>query len=476
MFRRGFINAAAFVSLVLPVVAAFSSASAQVVQSAAPAGGASPQPSASPTPKPERFSFHAQSTNTQQYHGSFRAAYSGPESLDSKPDTAKTIFADFFVGARLWRGGAFYLTPELDQGFALGHPRPPGMPYFGTIGAAGFFNGGGYKVGRDSSYERIQRAFVRQTVDLGGGEPVTIDPDINQLGGSITPKHLIVTAGKFSVTDVFDNNTYAHDPTNDFLNWTIIDMGSFDYAADAWGFTYGASAELADARSTLRAGLFQLSLQPNQIPIESVPFRQFSPILEFERRTSFFGAHPGAMKALVYEDDGYMGPYAAAIAAAAGTGSPPNTASVRQAKHIKAGAGINLAQEIAPNIGVFARLSAMNGTYEAFEFTDVDRSASAGVSVSGDLYHRPDDTFGLAGALNGISNPAKQYFAAGGLGIVVGDGALSYSGERILETYYKAGFTKHFGLTFDYQYVVNPAYNTRRGPVSVYGLRYHAQI
>jgi high affinity Mn2+ porin len=87
--------------------------------------------------------------------------------------------------------------------------------------------------------------FVRQTVDLGGGKPQTIDPDINQLGGSIDPTHLIVTAGKFAVTDVFDNNPYAHDPKNDFLNWTIIDIGCFDYAADAWGYTYGASAELS---------------------------------------------------------------------------------------------------------------------------------------------------------------------------------------------------------------------------------------
>ena len=108
--------------------------------------------------------------------------------------------------------------------------------------------------------------------------------------------------------------------------------------------------------------------------------------------------------------------------------------------------------------------------------TDVDRAASGGVSIDGGLYHRPDDAFGLACAFNAISTPAQRYFAAGGLGILAGDGALSYAGERVLETYYKAGFTKHFALTFDYQYITNPAYNTARGPVSVYGLRYHVQL
>jgi high affinity Mn2+ porin len=276
--------------------------------------------------------------------------------------------------------------------------------------------------------------------------------------------------------DVFDNNPYAHDPKNDFFNWSIIDMGSFDYAADAWGYTYGASAELSRGLSTLRAGLFELSLQPNVIAIEPVPLRQYMPVLEYERRTSLFGGHAGSMKALVYYDDGYMGAYADALDAAAGTGKPPSTAAVRQDKHVKIGEGLNLSQEIAPNVGVFARLSAMNGTYEAFEFADIDRSASMGLSVDGALYHRPNDVFGLAGAFNGISDPAKRYFGAGGLGILIGDGALSYAGERVLETYYKAGFTKDFALTFDYQYVTNPGYNAARGPVSVYGLRYHVQL
>ncbi len=476
MFPRGVV----LVALIICAALTAAHAAPAYAQAAAPPAPNDVSPPAavaavSPTPVPERFSIHAQSTDTQQYHGAFPAAYSGAQSLYAGPDMAKTIDATLFLGARVWRGGALYVDPELDQGFGLGQPARVGSPYFGTVGAAGFFSGEAYKLGRDSSYGRIQRAFVRQTVNLGG-DAQPIDPAANQLGGSLAPSNLIVTAGKFSVTDVFDNNPYAHDPKADFLNWTLIDMACFDYAADAWGYTYGASAELTQGRSTLRAGLFQLSRVPNQIAIESVPFRQFMSVVELERRTSFLGGHPGSMKALFYADDGYMGSYADAIAAAQGTELPPSTANVRDQKHVKVGGGLNLAQEIAPNIGVFARASAMNGTYEAYEFADVDRSFSAGLSIDGSLYHRPNDTFGLAGAVNAISQPAQAYFAAGGLGILIGDGALAYGAERITETYYKAGFGEHVALIFDYQRIVNPAYNTARGPVSAYALRYHAEL
>ena len=447
--------------------------------------GPSPTPSSSPpvlaSPQPSNakfqyFSVHGQATNTQQYHGNFAAEYSGAQSLFEEPDTAKTFDLTLYLGARVWKGGEVYVNPELDQGFGLGRPQPPGTPYFGTIGVAGYVSGGAYKVGSYSSYTRVQRAFIRQRFNLSGTDDQTIDSAANQLAGSTSANHLILTFGKFAVTDVFDTNVYAHDPTNDFLNWTIIDMGSFDYAADAWGYTYGLSAELTEGLSTYRAGVFQLSAVPNSTVIEHTPFKQYSPIIEYERRTSFFGGHPGSIKALAYANIGYMGPYADAIDAAAGTGQPPSTANVRNDKHTKVGGGINIAQEVAPNIGVFARVSAMNGTYEAFEFTDVDRSLSTGLSIDGHLYHRPNDTFGLAGVFNEISDPARQYFGAGGLGILVGDGALSYGSERIFETYYVAGFTKYFGLTFDYQWIVNPAYNTVRGPLSVFGVRYHAQI
>ncbi|MBV8074567.1 MAG: carbohydrate porin [Candidatus Eremiobacteraeota bacterium] len=432
-------------------------------------------PSASPSPIPqERWNVHVQATNTQYYNGNFSAAYSGAQSLYPLAYTQKTVDVTFFLGARLWKGAAAYLNPEIDQGFGLGNPGPAGS-YNGTFGSAGYFSGEAFKVGSFSPYGRMQRYFIRQTFDLVG-ERQALESDENQLAGSIAADNVILTLGKFSVVDVFDGNAYAHDPKRDFLNWSIIDMGSFDYAADAWGFTWGLSAEYTKGLSTLRGGMFQLSARPNVIAIEKTPLLQWMPILEFERRTSFFGAHPGSIKALVYGDNGYMAPYAQATAGALGTGSPPSFAPNRNAKYWKVGAGINLQQEVAPNVGVFGRLSAMNGTWEAYDYTEIDRSLMGGVSLNGALWHRPFDTVGIAGALNGISRPAQGYYGAGGLGITIGDGGLSYGGEQILEAYYQLGLGKTFAVTGDYQHVVNPGYNTVRGPVSVFALRMHAQL
>ena len=58
-----------------------------------------------------------------------------------------------------------------------------------------------------------------------------VDSGANQFSGSQTANRLVITVGKFSVTDIFDNNKYAHDPRNDFMNWALVDTGTFDYAA-----------------------------------------------------------------------------------------------------------------------------------------------------------------------------------------------------------------------------------------------------
>ena len=425
------------------------------------------EPSASPLPSPERWSVHAQFTQIQQYHGTFPAAYSGPQSLSPQPDTQKALDFTVYFGGRLWKGAEFYVDDEVDQGFALGNPGP-GDQYNGTFGAAGFFNGEAAKVGEHKPYTRLQRYFVRQTFNFGGDRQA-VEPDQNQLAGAVRADHLILTFGKFNVTDIFDNNPYAHDSKNDFLNWSIIDMGSFDYAADAWGYTRGLSAELTRGTSTARAGIFQLSLFPNAEQLERSFLRQFSPILEYERRTNLFGGHPGSWKVLLYGDYGYMAAYADATGAA-------TFAPFRAQRHWKIGEGINIAQEVASHVGFFGRLSAMNGTYEPFEYTEIDRSLLVGLSLDGAMWRRSNDTIGIADVHNALSQPAQQYYASGGLGITIGDGALSYAGEHILEAYYKLGIGPIVDITGDLQRVVNPGYNMVRGPVSIYGLRIHAQI
>jgi high affinity Mn2+ porin len=103
----------------------------------------------------------------------------------------------------------------------------------------------------------------------------------------------------------------------------------------------------------------------------------------------------------------------------------------------------------------------------------VDYDGSLGLSVKGESWHRPGDTFGLAGVLNGISHAEQQFLAAGGTGIEAGDGNLSYGWEKTVETYYDFQVWKTIHATLDYQFISDPAFNQARGPVSVFGARLH---
>ena len=142
----------------------------------------------------------------------------------------------------------------------------------------------------------------------------------------------------------------------------------------------------------------------------------------------------------------------------------------------KTGISGNIEQQIIPGIGWFARAGYTPGNLEAYAFTDADQTVATGASISGKFWGRSDDTFGIAGVVNMISREHQAYLAAGGLTALIGDGMLPHPGpEQILEAYYQIPIYS-WQLTFDYQFIVNPAYNRDRGPVSVLGTRLHTQF
>jgi high affinity Mn2+ porin len=313
---------------------------------------------------------------------------------------------------------------------------------------------------------------VRQTIDLGG-DTEKVDADQNVLGGSRTANRLVFTVGKFSVVDIFDTNKYSHDPRADFLNWTLIDTGTFDYAADAWGYTYGAMAEWYQGDWTARGGLFDLSDVPNS-PVLDQSFKQFQVEAELEHRHQWRG-RPGVVRITGFLTRGRMGHFDDALALAAATGTTADVANVRRYSS-RGGVSLTAEQQLTDDLGAFVRAGYAEGDSEAYEFTDVDETLAAGLSLAGKRWGRADDTVGLAGVINVASTARLAYLDAGGLGILVGDGRLPHSGpEMILETYYNIAVVKAAHLTFDYQFIANPAYNRDRGPVSVLSARIHLQ-
>jgi len=417
---------------------------------------------AAPEAIPEDLAVHGQLTYTEQNTSDFRAPYRGANSLT--PNTGdETVDATLFVGARLWPGSQIWVTPEIDQGFGLDD----------TEGVAGFPSGEAYKIGRSHPYLRLQRLFVRQTFDLDERrEPV--EASQLALGGAESPDRLVLTAGKLSVVDIFDGNRYAHDPRGDFLNWAAIDAGTFDYAADAWGYTVGAALEWYRGPWVVRFGLFDLSRVPNSPDLEPA-FHEFQYDAELEKDYVLDG-RPGALRLTMFDSRGRMGLLEEAVALAASSDVPAEIAAVRSYRS-RLGADIDLEQEIADGLGLFARFGKDQGNVEAYDFTDIDRTASAGLSLEGARWSRRDDTVGLAAILDGISGARERFLAAGGLGILVGDGKLPNPGpEKIIETYYSLSVLAYAHITIDYQYVANPAYNRDRGPVSIFTVRLHAQF
>ncbi len=405
---------------------------------------------------------HGQATVVGQGNTPFRAPYDGPNSLNGDGQFRETADLTLYVGVSPWRGFEIWADTEADQGFGLRN----------TLGAAGFPSAEAYKVGKGTPYIRLQRLLFRQTIDLGGGDqPVSLD--LNQLGIKRTKNHLTLTIGKFSVADVFDTNKYAHDPRNDFLNWTSVELGSFDYAADAWGYTYGGAAELALGDWTGRAGLFNLSKVPNSVDLET-RFRQYQVVGEVERRVTIHG-RPGAIRLTGWLSRGNFALLADAVAYGAAHGTAPDLVAVRQFRN-RTGIGVDAEQEVSDTVGVFLRAGVGDGSSEAVEFTDIDRSVSGGVQIKGTGWGRAHDEVGISLIANDISDARRRYLAAGGLGILIGDGRLPHPGPELIgETYYDVALIGPLHVAADGQLIVNPAYNRDRGPAPVFAIRAHVQ-
>jgi high affinity Mn2+ porin len=409
----------------------------------------------------QTFAVHGQATFTVQATPGFSSPYAGANSL--APNQVKeTVDVTLYAGVRPWHGAEIWINPEFDQGFGLSN----------TLGVAGFPSAEAYKVGKANPYFKLPRLFLRQTIDLGG-DISAVAPAQNQLGGKQSADRLVLTLGKISIPDIFDTNSYAHDPRGDVLNWSLVDAGAFDYAANAWGFTFGGAFELYKGAWTLRSGLFDLSKVPNQPSLET-GFQQYQIVGEIEHRQTI-GGHPGAIRLGGWFTRGNLALLRVMIAAYDATGymSPDNAPFRRMNDH--GGGYFNIEQEVATNVGVYARVSAADGVTEADDFTDIDRSVALGTTLAGAAWKRDGDKAGIGEVVNAISRTRQIFLNDGGLGTLVGDGQLPHPGDEcITEGWYQFGVLGHFTATLDYQFVVNPAYNRDRGPVHVFGLRLHA--
>jgi high affinity Mn2+ porin len=425
----------------------------------------------------QRWNFHVQNTDIVQGYPPFSAQYSGPQSLPSSGEARETVSLDVMAGFRLWSGAEAYVDGLMWQGFGLNN----------VVGVEGFPSAEAYRIGTAVPNGSIARLFIRQTIGLGGQQEDVVDDQLS-LPGKRDISRLTLTIGRFSAADIFDGNAYAGDSRTQFMNWGLVSNETWDYPADTIGYDAGLALELNQPKWTVRYGLFELPSLQNDFTAEDqvlawpyhssahdLPFsRGRGMVAEFEHRYSA-GTHPGAIRFLTFLNRSDMFSYAAAIPILKANGARADL-SAAAAYRYKYGFELNWEQEIAENVGLFWRLGWNDGQEQAWMFSDVDYAASFGASLKGETWHRPGDTFGLAGVMNGISHVEQDFLQAGGAGILAGDGNLNYGWEKILETYYDARISKMIHGTVDYQFISDPAFNRARGPVSVFGLRFHWQL
>lgn len=410
----------------------------------------------------EKWSYHFQLTSIVQAHPAFNAAYSGTNSLTDTSESALSLTTTLYLGRKLWKGSAVYLNPEIAGGKGLS----------GARGVAGFTNGETFRIGDPSPKLYIARAYLLQHIKLGNKGTELLDADANQLGEMVPASRLDIRIGKFAVSDVLDDNNISHDPRTDFMNWSLMSNGAWDYPANTRGYTYAVALELIQPTWALRFAEALAPVVANGSKLNWNLQQSHTEAIELTKKITI-NKRAGNVRLLAFRNQSNA-PYYDRVLANYYAGIDSLDVQNRKGySGVKYGIGLNADQEISDRVSVFARASWNDGKTATWAFTEIEQSISAGAKISGSAWRRNDDAVGIAGVVNGISKEHRTFLAAGGYGFIIGDGALNYKPEEIIEMFYQICFCKTLYLTGDYQFILRPAYNADRGPVHVFAIRAH---
>jgi len=396
-------------------------------------------------PPAARYAFQGEVTFTLQHLFAFPSPYSGPNSLLSRNETELTNTYTLYLGARPTPQLEVYVNPEL----ALGHGVSNGL------GLAGYSNGD--LIGQPSLPHDpyLARLFVRWRIPLRGrgeSDPTqAVEPAPNLIGGDLPSHRLVITAGKFAISDHFDVNHYANNARSQFLNNAFINNLAYDKAADTRGYNLGLMVAWITPAFALRLGSIAMPTTAGGPDLAYNFSNEHSEQTELELHPRLFGgsaALPLIVRLLAYRNVGTMGRYDDALKAQP-PGMAPDITMVRQRGAVKYGFGLNLEQALGDGgaTGVFGRLGWNDGSTESFCYAEADRFVSLGGQVSGARWGRQDDVLSVAIAESGLSGAHQAYLAAGGLGLSLGDGRLNDGPEQIMEGYYAYQLLKALSLT-----------------------------
>ncbi len=393
----------------------------------------------------------------------FHSPYQGPNSFATNDGKGRDFTHTYgvYVGSQLAPTLQAYLDVELFRGNGISN---------GT-GLGGFVNGDVIRAGSSdlSKTPYVARLFLRYFLPLSS-ETEKVDRAMDQIPGSQPVSRWEVKAGKIAVVDDFDLNRYANNNRTQFLNYDFLYNTAWDYAADTRGYSYGVVTALAQPRWRLAFGVYMEPNTGNGANFDFIDMRELGYNLELTWKPNDAGT---VVRLLSYFNESRMGSYNAALAQGRATSTTPDLLRIEKPGGTKYGFGVNFEQPLADEgeTGIFGRLGWNDGGHESWAYVESDRHASLGLQVSGVRWGMKEDCIGLAYGVNGLSTPHKNYLAAGGIGILLGDGKLNYGYEQVLEAYYRIQLGPYLQVSPDFQFIQNPGYNRDRGPAEVYGLR-----
>ncbi len=418
------------------------------------------------------FTLHAQETTVSQYRPAFNANYTGAHSQTTEQQWATTLTSTIFGGVKLWKNASAFINTEIAGGSGLSK----------AFGIAAFTNGEAFRVGSPEPKIYLARVFFRQLIALTKDKEWQAEGE-NKIAQYIPTKYFALTVGKVSIADYFDDNSFSHNPRNQFLSWGLMSNGAWDYPANTRGYTPSAILEYISKKIEVRYAMSMLPITANGNVMDKNIAKANANSFEIKYKYAIKGLQ-GKASALAFYNTTLMGSYTAQNIVTTYDSINPtfpiNDYSIvasRQYGRSKYGIGVNVEQYITPNMGVFARASYNDGQNETWCFTEIDRAFSIGASLNGTKWKRNNDVVAVAYCLSGLSQQHVNYLSKGGLGFIIGDGRLNYANEHLFETYYSASLLNgKITPSFVYQFILNPAYNKDRGPISVYSFRLHFSI
>jgi high affinity Mn2+ porin len=405
-----------------------------------------------------------------QGHGNFRALYSGPNSLNPQSEIRASRIFTLYTALRLNHASDIVFDLEEASGNGISN----------SLGLAGYPNIDVVRVPGQgtplSTAPYVARALFRYVFPLSQENE---EAEAGPLGvlRTLPVRRLEFRAGKLALADFFDVNGVGSDSHFQFMNWTIVNNGAWDFAADTRGYTYAAMLEYDDRTWALRFAEALMPTISNGIALDGDLARARAENLELELHPSVIAQKHAEVRLLAYVNHANMGDYRQAVDLFLAAQTPqPMIEDTRQEGGVKYGFGINLEQQLSANLRAFGRFGWNEGRHESFAYTEVNQTFSLGADYAGERWHRRHDKIGLAFVTNAISGDHQEYLKLGGLGFLLGDGNLTYGRENIFEGYYNAHFWRGIYGAIDIQHITNPGYNRDRGPVLVPGLRLHIEL